>query len=253
MFLSAVSKQFLTEVIPVTKSVFKDYRVVNVIAGIIQVPELKNKFLSHIKNSIQFINSHLSKNDLLYSISKPAGFPVSSNFEFAKILMSLNNKKGFDIFFHLIQKASPVGVWPTAIHPVSAGGSDREGHDGKASADFILLMMEMLFDDREKDTLTLLKWCPEEWIDTKKPIVVKDARVKYGLFSFTFEKKKDYFKCKINHQFKNLPKLMSIKFPVKVTQIKIGSKWLKNHTKQVVLPFTSEEIMFYFSHEPEKK
>jgi hypothetical protein len=81
----------------------------------------------------------------------------------------------------LVDAATTTSTWAEAIHPGLGGGCAGDGHDGRATADFLSLVRDLLV--REVDGgLDLLTALPEAWLGHH--LEVHDAPTHHGLLSF---------------------------------------------------------------------
>jgi hypothetical protein len=93
---------------------------------------------------------------------------------------------GWALMDRLLKHASPTLNWPEAIHPVSGRGSAGDGHHGWASAEWLMLVRYLLFDDTG-DTLHITPHLPEPWLSQAGSIELQDAPTRYGNLSYTLE------------------------------------------------------------------
>jgi hypothetical protein len=93
---------------------------------------------------------------------------------------------GWDLMQWLLRHASPTLNWPEAIHPRSGGGSAGDGHHGWASAEWLMLVRLLLFDDLG-GAIHVTPALPEEWLEQEGSITVKDAPTPYGTLNYTLD------------------------------------------------------------------
>jgi len=112
-----------------------------------------------------------------------SGWSSYLNMRVAGCRLLQGSPKGWEMMKWLLRHASPTYNWPEAIHPRSGGGSAGDGHHGWASAEWLMLVRAMLFQE-SKDTLTITPALPEEWLDLAGQITVRDAPTIFGPLSF---------------------------------------------------------------------
>jgi hypothetical protein len=115
-----------------------------------------------------------------------SGWSSYLNMRIAGCRLLQGSPKGWEMMRWLLRHASPTYNWPEAIHPRSGGGSAGDGHHGWASAEWLMLVRALLFQE-SRDTLTITPALPVEWLDIAGEIIVKDAPTIFGPLSFKVE------------------------------------------------------------------
>jgi hypothetical protein len=86
----------------------------------------------------------------------------------------------------LLRHASPTYNWPEAIHTRSLGGSAGDGQHGWASAEWLLLVRALLFQE-ERHRLTLTPALPYDWLNSSGHLSVENAPTRFGPLSYHLE------------------------------------------------------------------
>jgi hypothetical protein len=84
----------------------------------------------------------------------------------------------------LLDAATPTWTWPEAIHPRLGGGCMGDGHHGRAAADFLSLVRNMVVREstRGDQSLVLCSLVPDSWLG--QGIEVHDAPTHHGRLSY---------------------------------------------------------------------
>jgi hypothetical protein len=116
-----------------------------------------------------------------------SGWGTYLNMRVAGCGIRLGMEGGWRMMRWLLDHASPTYNWPEAIHPHSKGGSAGDGHHGWASAEWLLLVRAMLFDDSRAGLLELTPCLPPEWVETAGRLAVERAPTVFGALSYAVE------------------------------------------------------------------
>jgi hypothetical protein len=82
----------------------------------------------------------------------------------------------------LLELATPTYTWPEAIHPGLGGGCVGDGHHGRAAAEFLSFVRQLLVREVGDDGVALCSMLPEGWVG--QGIEVHDAPTHHGTLSF---------------------------------------------------------------------
>ena len=75
----------------------------------------------------------------------------------AQCYLAMGNPRAWRMVRYLLKNASSTYTWPEAFHPITKGGCMGEGHHGWATAEWILLLRNLLFfEEAENLCLTRL-------------------------------------------------------------------------------------------------
>ena len=101
----------------------------------------------------------------------------------AQCYLAMGNPRVWRMVRYLLKNASSTYTWPEAFHPITKGGCMGEGHHGWATAEWILLLRNLLFfEDAENLCLTRLLLSDHlEWGNT---FSVRSAPSYFGKISF---------------------------------------------------------------------
>jgi hypothetical protein len=115
-----------------------------------------------------------------------SGWGTYLNMRLAGCRLLQGSPKGWDMMTWLLAHASPTCNWPEAIHPKSGGGSAGDGHHGWASAEWLMLVRQVLLSESE-ESITLAPGLPPEWLRTAGEIRVEEAPTRFGPLSYRIE------------------------------------------------------------------
>jgi hypothetical protein len=101
----------------------------------------------------------------------------------AQCHLAMGNPRVWRMVRYLLKNASSTYTWPEAFHPITRGGCMGEGHHGWATAEWILLLRNLLFFEDGKD-LCLTRLLLSDHIECGNTFSVRSAPSYFGKISF---------------------------------------------------------------------
>jgi hypothetical protein len=115
-----------------------------------------------------------------------SGWGTYLNMRLAGCRLLQGSPKGWEAMLWLLRHASPTYNWPEAIHTRSLGGSAGDGQHGWASAEWLLLVRALLFQE-ERRRLVLTPALPADWLTSAGYLSVENAPTRFGPISYHLE------------------------------------------------------------------
>lgn len=209
--------------------------------------------LNQITASDPTINSayaQLQKSSLIdgifFNYGEQMGYPVVSNITLAQIYNHQKNPQAFVILDWLMRTAAATGGWPEAIHPISLGGSTGSGHLLSASAEFLLLIKNMLVQETE-DTLILLPCIPTDWLPkTDQTLQINNLKTRFGTLSLNLQPngEKKYI-LEIKTTYTNTPDTITCSMPTTMASVRVENTTTVVNNTTVNLPVTCKKVSIY--------
>ena len=107
------------------------------------------------------------------------GWGTYLNMRLARCLLRRRSPDAFALVTWLLNHATGTFTWPEAIDPRTGGGSMGDGHHGWASAEWLLLLRELLLFE-EGDRLVLLAGLPAAWLERAGAVGASSAPTAWG-------------------------------------------------------------------------
>lgn len=140
----------------------------------------------YLRGTLDALESATFYDGALFVAAGHSGWGTYLNMRLAGCRIANGLDGGWELVRWLLDHASPTYNWPEAIHPHSGGGSAGDGHHGWASAEWLMLVRALLFDDA-KETLQITPGLPEEWLYQPGKIEVEHAPTTFGKLAYTVE------------------------------------------------------------------
>jgi hypothetical protein len=101
----------------------------------------------------------------------------------AQCYLAMGNPRVWRMVRYLLKNASSTYTWPEAFHPITKGGCMGEGHHGWATAEWILLLRNLLFFE-EAENLCLTRLLRVDDLERGNTFSVRSAPSYFGKVSF---------------------------------------------------------------------
>jgi len=101
----------------------------------------------------------------------------------AQCYLAMGNPRVWRMVRYLLKNASSTYTWPEAFHPITKGGCMGEGHHGWATAEWILLLRNLLFFE-EGENLRLTRLLLVDDLECGNTFSVRSAPSYFGKVSF---------------------------------------------------------------------
>jgi hypothetical protein len=113
-----------------------------------------------------------------------AGLSPALTMKLALVEIAAGDPAALDRLAWMIERSGVSRSWPTAIHPISGGGSAGSPHDAEANALFLLAVRHLLVRETADGTgLVLLSMIPPSWLG--QSIDVREAPTAFGRCSYS--------------------------------------------------------------------
>jgi hypothetical protein len=101
----------------------------------------------------------------------------------AQCYLASGNPRVWRIVRYLLKNASSTYTWPEAFHPITKGGCMGEGHHGWATAEWLLLLRNLLFLE-ERENLCVTRLLLPDHLKCGNTFSVRSAPSYFGRVSF---------------------------------------------------------------------
>ncbi len=196
-----------------------------------------------LENCFRLIEKYSLKKGIFFDPLDFMGFSPVYNCQLAQAYLLKQNPKAFDLLNWLVQHASDTGCWPTAIHPVSGGGCFGDGHSAWASAEFIMLIRNMLVYE-DNGVLSLTPFIPKTWLEPHSCISVKRMPTVFGPIDFTLKKQESRIRLTLETEFHSVPRSIQISFPYLIKTLRWENQLEAIHNSTAALPLTGKDFEF---------
>ncbi len=120
--------------------------------------------------------------------------------QLAQCYLACGNPKAWDVVRYLLKCATPTYTWPEAIHPTTGGGCMGEGHHGWAAAEWILLLMNLLFVEKQ-GSLLITPLLQKEHLQAGTIFSVCNAPSPFGKINFILSVDKKEIWLELSNEF----------------------------------------------------
>ncbi|MEI7633584.1 MAG: hypothetical protein WCK47_04815 [bacterium] len=139
-----------------------------------------------LRNTINFIRNHLFHDDGFYQQMIHSGVNSYLTMQMAECLLTMGDMGAFALMNYMLRLASPTWCWPEAVNPRTMGGCMGDGHHAWASAEWILLMRNLVLCEND-GALEITRLLPAEWCRPGQRIAALRAPTHFGLVSVVIE------------------------------------------------------------------
>jgi hypothetical protein len=137
----------------------------------------------------------------------------------------------------MLRHASPTYNWPEAINTRSLSGSAGDGQHGWASAEWLLLVRSLLFQEEHR-RLVLTPALPQEWLSAPGHLSVEKAPTRFGLLSYHLEWDGDRRIClEMSPQWRSHPSEVVWRVPGTIRLAMVDGNPANSAPNGLVLPF----------------
>ncbi len=143
----------------------------------------------------------------------------------AQTLLRNGDMRCVELVHTVADLASPTGQWPEAIHPHTLGGCMGDGHHGWASAEWLMMIRNMILRE-EGDRLLVGSGIPRDWLDQRKPISLAGTLTPYGRTDVDIRPRNDgpHHQVTVKTAGRNHPETLEIRLPGCRPVIKTGNE-----------------------------
>ena len=120
--------------------------------------------------------------DAFYQGISHTGLGTYLTLQLASVELEAGDRRALDRLQWLVEAATDTFTWPEAVHPQRGGGCMGDGHHGRAAADFLSFVRNMLVRETRDGGLALCTMLPDAWAG--QGIEVHDAPTHFGLMGF---------------------------------------------------------------------
>jgi hypothetical protein len=158
------------------------------------------------------------------------------NMRLAGCRLLQGSPKGWEAMLWLLRHASPTYNWPEAIHTRSLGGSAGDGQHGWASAEWLLLVRALLFQE-ERHRLVLTPALPQDWLESPGFLSVDKAPTRFGPLTYRVEwDDAQTIRLEISPQWRSTPPEVVWHIPGTIRSATVDGISLKPTPGGLVLP-----------------
>jgi hypothetical protein len=166
--------------------------------------DISEEFQPAFTSTVEYIYDKYFSQDLFFQHFIHSGGNIYLSLQVAHSFLYLGNRKKFnEIFFNVMDYASPTLAFPEAIHPLTGGGIMGDGHHGWAAAEVILaardaFIYEKNYYDLRSIELILLAGIPSSWFG-KGALHIKNAPLLCGKISIFVESEEETINIKTDY------------------------------------------------------
>ncbi|MFA5879684.1 MAG: hypothetical protein WC860_05865 [Candidatus Margulisiibacteriota bacterium] len=215
-----LKNKFTSIILPITPSRFQDYGLIYSLISVypLNIYSIKDEI---IVNSINDLKEQFLIDDKIFN-QKLKGFSSLENAILANLYLLNNDQKCFEILNWLTNITSNVGSLAEFISKDNCAFGEA---DYAASISEYLTLIHNLFVQEEDNTLKLLPFIPENWIDSNNlPLIeVKNIFTKFGKLSFVVERKDQIIQVNLDTSFHTQPSEIIFNLPKTIKKIIIDS------------------------------
>jgi hypothetical protein len=149
-----------------------------------------------VSATAELIRSRFSVDEAFFDRINHTGLGPLQTLQLALVEIEAGDRRALDRLDWLVRVASPTSCWPEAVHPQLGGGCMGSGHDGRATADFLGTVRNLLVREAGSSAanfsaavaespsaeLVLCSLLPTSW--RGQGLEVHDAPTAYGKLSF---------------------------------------------------------------------
>jgi hypothetical protein len=139
-----------------------------------------------LESTLSALEEELFYEGALFVNTGQSGWGTYLNMRLAGCRLLQSSPKGWEAMLWLLRHASPTYNWPEAIHTRSLGGSAGDGQHGWASAEWLLLVRALLFQEA-RHRLVLTPALPRDWLGSPGHLSVENAPTRFGLLSYRLD------------------------------------------------------------------
>ncbi|MEW6232532.1 MAG: hypothetical protein AB1566_09500 [Chloroflexota bacterium] len=142
--------------------------------------------------------------DVLFHDVGHSAFGTYLNMHIAQCHIFRRSGEALPIIDWLLRHATPTYTWAAGINPLTRGGGVGDGHHGWATADFLLLVRNLLFFE-DGATLVLTPAMPQGWLKSGGCLQVANAPSYFGPVSFQMSLRGNQVKLSLDCAFRRPP------------------------------------------------
>jgi GH15 family glucan-1,4-alpha-glucosidase len=218
--------------IPISPSRFLDSGLITALVGVYPL-NIMDPQAEIVTNTIHLLEKYFLTNNIYFNHLDHPGYNIASNCQLAQTYLYRQDTKAFNIIDWLTTNTTSTGAWPEALHPHSKGGCAGDGHDTLATAEFLILVRNMLVKE-EGQSLHITPIFPKEWLNNKKPIQVKDLPSYFGKINFTMSFSENTVHLDMNNEYSLQPTTLKVSLPQPIKSLEIDNQEAKDIYKSVV-------------------
>jgi hypothetical protein len=161
----------------------------------------------------------------------------------AQCYLAMGNLRVWRMVRYLLKIASSTYTWPEACHPITKGGCMGEGHHGWATAEWILLLRNLLFFE-QAETLCLTRLLLTDQLEWGNTFSVRSAPSYFGKISFKIsaDKKEVWLELGEEVQFAT-PKQLIWHLPFKPVKIFIDGQTSSPMTTEICISPKNSKVV----------
>lgn len=168
-----------------------------------------------IVNTVDEIRETMFFEDAFLQTMSCSGINCSSSMHIAQSYLFRRSPHLWPIVRWLIRHASETYAWPEVIHPVSRGGCAGDGHAGRAMADWLLLIRNILFFE-EESRLVITASIPVEWVAPGQQLGISGAPSYFGTVGYHIAAGDAEITLDLDCAFRQPPKEIEWNLPVPI-------------------------------------
>ena len=161
----------------------------------------------------------------------------------AQCYLAMGNPRVWRLVRYLLAHASSTYTWPEAFHPITKGGCMGEGHHGWVSAEWILLLRNLLYNERG-DRLCLTPLLDSKDLKPGNTFSVHSGPSYFGTVGFKLFADRKELLLELGEEMETVSaKEMLWHLPFAPSKVTIDGKAVPRATSVVPLPFGVSRVV----------
>jgi hypothetical protein len=196
-----------------------------------------------VLNTIKLLEERFLIGDGFFQDHFHSGVNCYLSAHLAQCYLANGNPRAWKIVRYLLKRASSTYTWPEAFHPITKGGCMGEGHHGWATADWTLLLRNLMFHEDDERLRLLPLLLPADLVQGHTFAAYK-APSCFGRVNFKlFVDKRDMQLELANDFHLAKPKSLVWRLPFKPSKVLVDGRLLPHASSDLNLDATVSKVM----------
>jgi len=159
---------------------------------------------TRIMNTVEFLLEHCFFKGAFFQDMIHSGINAYLTLDIAQSLLRNGDPRYRDLVETVSLLASPTGLWPEAIHPLTGGGCMGDGQHGWAASEWVM-MIRNLFVREEENSLIIGSGVFPRWLETGEELRFGPTPTPYGPVSVNIREKGDAATVMLDNRWRSEP------------------------------------------------